>query len=61
MDELPAAERARLKARQGVPYPVLEGLTVADPASLAPVPADGATICARGVRWHSLALYAPIA
>jgi fatty-acyl-CoA synthase len=43
-DELPAAERARLKARQGVTYPVLEGLMVADPASLAPVPADGATM-----------------
>jgi fatty-acyl-CoA synthase len=43
-DELPSAERARLKARQGVTYPVLEGLTVADPASLAPVPADGATM-----------------
>jgi fatty-acyl-CoA synthase len=43
-DERPAAERARLKARQGVTYPVLEGLTVADPASLAQVPADGATM-----------------
>jgi fatty-acyl-CoA synthase len=43
-DELPAAERARLKARQGVTYPVLEGLTVADPANLVPVAADGATI-----------------
>jgi fatty-acyl-CoA synthase len=43
-DELPAAERARLKARQGVTYPVLEGLMVADPESLAPVPADGATM-----------------
>jgi fatty-acyl-CoA synthase len=43
-DGLPAADRARLKARQGVTYPVLEGLTVADPASLAPVPADGATM-----------------
>jgi fatty-acyl-CoA synthase len=43
-DELPAAERARLKARQGVTYPVLEGLMVANPASLAPVPADGATM-----------------
>jgi fatty-acyl-CoA synthase len=43
-DELPAAERARLKARQGVTYPVLEGLTVADPTSLAPVPADGTTM-----------------
>jgi len=33
-------ERARLKARQGVTYPVLDGLTVADPASLVPVAAD---------------------
>ncbi|HEX4185471.1 MAG TPA: acyl-CoA synthetase [Stellaceae bacterium] len=43
-DELPAAERARLKARQGVTYPVLEGLTVADPPTLAPVAPDGATM-----------------
>jgi fatty-acyl-CoA synthase len=43
-DTLPAAERARLKARQGVSYPVLEELTVGDPASLAPVPADGTTM-----------------
>jgi fatty-acyl-CoA synthase len=43
-DERPPAERARLKARQGVTYPVLQGLTVADPASLAPVPADSATM-----------------
>jgi 3-(methylthio)propionyl---CoA ligase len=43
-DELPAAERARLKARQGVTYPVLEELTVADPMTLAPVPPDGATM-----------------
>ena len=43
-DELPAAERARLKARQGVTYPVLEELTVADPTSLVPVPADGTTM-----------------
>jgi fatty-acyl-CoA synthase len=43
-DALPAAERARLKARQGVTYPVLEGLTVADPASLSPVEPDGATM-----------------
>jgi len=43
-DELPAAERARLKARQGVIYPVLEELTVADPVTLAPIPADGATM-----------------
>jgi fatty-acyl-CoA synthase len=43
-DELPAVERARLKARQGVTYPVLEDLTVADPASLVPVATDGATM-----------------
>jgi fatty-acyl-CoA synthase len=43
-DELPAAERARLKARQGVTYPVLEELTVADPVTLAPVTPDGAAM-----------------
>jgi fatty-acyl-CoA synthase len=43
-DALPAAERARLKARQGVTYPVLEELTVADPATLVPVAPDGATM-----------------
>jgi fatty-acyl-CoA synthase len=43
-DALPAAERARLKARQGVTYPVLEELTVADPVNLMPVPPDGATM-----------------
>jgi len=43
-DALPAAERARLKALQGVTYPVLEELTVADPVSLAPVAPDGAAI-----------------
>jgi fatty-acyl-CoA synthase len=40
----PDAERAALRARQGVAYPVLEGLTVADPLTLAPVPRDGATM-----------------
>jgi fatty-acyl-CoA synthase len=43
-DELPAAERARLKARQGVTYPVLDDLMVANPETLGPVPADGATM-----------------
>jgi len=43
-DALTSDERARLKARQGVRYPVLEGLMVADPVTLAPVPADGATM-----------------
>ena len=43
-DGLSEDERARLKARQGVAYPVLEGLTVADPATLEPVAADGETM-----------------
>ncbi len=43
-NELPPAEQARLKARQGVRYPVLEGLMVADPQTLQPVPADGASM-----------------
>jgi len=43
-DELPAEERAALKARQGVRYPVLEGLMVADARTLAPVPADGTSM-----------------
>jgi len=41
---LPLQEQATLKARQGVRYPVLEGLTVADPETLAPTPADGQTM-----------------
>ena len=43
-DELAGGERARLKARQGVTYPVLDGLMVADPVSLAPVPANGTAL-----------------
>jgi len=43
-DTLPAPERAALKSRQGVRYPVMEGLTVADPKTLAPVPRDGKTM-----------------
>jgi fatty-acyl-CoA synthase len=43
-DALPSAEKARLKARQGVRYPVLDGLMVADAETLAPVPADAATL-----------------
>jgi fatty-acyl-CoA synthase len=41
---LPAEERARLKARQGVNYHVLEDLMVADPTTLRPVPKDGKTM-----------------
>jgi fatty-acyl-CoA synthase len=43
-DALPGDERARLKARQGITYPVLDGLMVADPETLAPVPWDAATM-----------------
>ncbi len=43
-DALPAEQRAAFKARQGVPYHVLEGLMVADEKTLAPTPRDGATI-----------------
>ncbi len=41
---LPPFDRARLKARQGVAYPSLEGLMIADPVTLVPVPRDGATM-----------------
>jgi len=43
-DALPDAERAAVKARQGVAYPVQEGLMVGDPGTLAPVPRDGQTM-----------------
>ncbi|MGY6566480.1 MAG: acyl-CoA synthetase [Halomonadaceae bacterium] len=43
-DELPLEERARIKARQGVRYHMLEALCVADPNTLEPVPKDGETI-----------------
>ena len=41
---LDAGAQAALKARQGVPYVPLEGLEVMDPATMRPVPADGATM-----------------
>ena len=43
-DALPGADRAAMKARQGVCYPVLEGLTVMDPETMAETPRDGETI-----------------
>ncbi len=43
-DDLPDDERAHIKARQGVRYPVLEGLSVRDPKTMAEVPRDGETI-----------------
>ena len=43
-DELTLEERARIKSRQGVRYPTLDGLMVADPQTLEPVPRDGNTL-----------------
>ncbi|WP_025916777.1 acyl-CoA synthetase [Herminiimonas sp. CN] len=41
---LEVGERARLNARQGVRYTLQEAVTVLDPGTLQPVPADGNTI-----------------
>ncbi len=43
-DQLPVTEQAEMKSRQGVRYPMLEELVVADPETLEPVPRDGETI-----------------
>ena len=43
-NELPPAEQAAKKARQGVRYLSLEGLDVLDPETMQPVPADGETM-----------------
>ncbi|MYL22087.1 AMP-binding protein, partial [Halobacillus litoralis] len=50
-DDLPLEKRAALKARQGVRYPTLQGLMVADTETMEPVARDGETvgeICLRG-------------
>jgi len=43
-DDLPADERAQLKRRQGVSYPLQEDVTVLDPETMREVPRDGETI-----------------
>jgi fatty-acyl-CoA synthase len=43
-DALDNAEQARKKARQGVRYTALEGLTVMDPTTMKVVPANGETL-----------------
>ncbi|MCC8984120.1 acyl-CoA synthetase [Bradyrhizobium acaciae] len=43
-DELSADARAQLKRRQGVAYPLQEGVTVLDPETMREVPRDGETI-----------------
>lgn len=50
-DDLPMAEQATIKARQGVTFPMMEDIRVLDVNSGKPVPADGVTmgeICIRG-------------
>ena len=42
--DLDVGERTRLNARQGVRYLMQEGLTVMDPQTMQPVPADGETM-----------------
>jgi fatty-acyl-CoA synthase len=43
-DELPADQRAQLKRRQGVAYPLEEAITVIDPETMHEVPRDGETV-----------------
>jgi len=43
-DALTAAEQAARKARQGVRYPVLQGLDILDPDTMRPVARDGETL-----------------
>jgi fatty-acyl-CoA synthase len=43
-EQLPLAEQVRLNGRQGVRYHVEEGLSVMDPETMKPVPADGETM-----------------
>ncbi len=49
---LPRREKAEKLARQGVRYPVLEGLEVFDPETMQPVPADAATMGEIMMRGH---------
>lgn len=43
-DDLPADQRAQLKRRQGVAYPLQEAVSVLDPKTMQEVPRDGETI-----------------
>ena len=51
---LPPEEQAQKMARQGVRYPVLEGLEVMAPDSMTPVPRDGETIGEIMMRGHDV-------
>jgi fatty-acyl-CoA synthase len=43
-DQLDKEEQLKMRIRQGVRYPALEGLTVKDPETMETVPADGETL-----------------
>ena len=43
-DDLTSAERAAMMARQGVAYPTLDDLMIADPETMQPTPHDGETM-----------------
>ena len=43
-DDLAPDQRAQLKRRQGVSYPLQEAVTVIDPSTMREVPRDGETI-----------------
>jgi len=51
---LDANARAAMLARQGVRYPVLEGLEVMDPETMTPVPANGAAMGEIMMRGHDV-------
>lgn len=42
-EKLPPAEQTRLKTRQGIRYPLQDGMKVMDPVTMREVPADGTT------------------
>ena len=44
LERMPIEEKSAFMARQGVNTPTLEDAAVLDPATMAPVPADGATM-----------------
>ncbi|GBC62692.1 acyl-CoA synthetase [Desulfonema ishimotonii] len=55
-DELPLEERARIKARQGVPYIIAMYMDVIHPENMEPVPRDGETIGEIAMRGNNVML-----
>ncbi len=53
-NELSQVEQAQKLARQGVRYPVLEGLEVMDPETMTPVPRDGESVGEIMMRGHDV-------